>query len=100
MMKDVRKTKEQSLKEAIDNMLHAYKLQGKIYEVQLVDKWETIVGKPIANHTLQLYLKGKKLCLKLDSDGMKNELVYAKTTLIGRINYELGTDIIEDIVFL
>ena len=52
----MKKTNEVTLKEAIDNMLHVYKLKGKVYEAQLVNSWGRIMGAMIEKHTRDLYL--------------------------------------------
>lgn len=91
---------EISLKDAIEKMLQDYKLKGKVYEVRLVQNWESIMGSMIAKHTKELYLKNKTLHLKLDSPMLKQELAYATTKIIGKANEALGARVIENIVFL
>jgi len=94
------KSNEVSLKDAIEQMLHAYKLKGKIYEAQLSQMWGNIVGKMIENHTHDLYLKNGKLYVKLDSAVLKQELSYSRTKIKDQVNQALGGNVVEEVVLL
>ncbi|RYD71666.1 MAG: DUF721 domain-containing protein [Sphingobacteriales bacterium] len=91
---------ELSLKDAIEKLLHTYKLKSKVQEAQLVAAWESIMGKMIERHTRDLYIKNKKLFVKLDSAVVRQELMYARTTVLEKVNQELGARVIEEVVFL
>jgi predicted nucleic acid-binding Zn ribbon protein len=91
---------ELSLKDAIEKLLNTYKLKSKLQETQLVDAWENIMGKMIERHTRDLYIKNKKLFVKLDSAVIRQELMYARTTVLEKVNQELGAKVIEEVVFL
>lgn len=87
------------LKDAINQLLDTYKLKGKLTEQKLVDSWERLMGHVIARHTQSVYIKDKKLILKLDSSVLRQELGYAKSKIIQRLNEEIGQQVIEDVVF-
>ncbi len=91
---------EVSLKDAIEKMLHSYRLKGKVYEAQIQDVWEEIMGKSVQRHTSSIYLKQNKLFVKLDSGVVRQELMYARTRITERLNDALGKVVIEEIVFL
>lgn len=91
---------EISLKDAIEKLLNTYKLKSKVQEAQLVAAWESIMGKMIERHTRDLYIKNKKLFVKLDSAVIRQELMYARTTVLEKVNQELGAKVIEEVVFL
>lgn len=94
------RTSEISIKDALEKLLHAYKLKSKVQEAQLVNAWERIMGKMIERHTRDLYIKNKKLYIKLDSAVVRQELTYARSKVLERVNEELGQGVVEDIVFL
>lgn len=96
----MKSTNEQTLKEAIFQLLKTYKLQDGINETKVINSWESIAGKIITNHTENIYIRNKKLYLKLDSPALKNELLYAKTKLIESLNNIVKQQVIEDIIFL
>ena len=91
---------ELSLKDAIEKLLNTYKLKSKVQEVQLIDAWESIVGKMIERHTRDIYIKHKKLYVKLDSAVIRQELMYARTKVLEKVNQELGARVIDEIIFL
>ncbi len=96
----MRKTNEQSLKEAIDHLLEFYKIKSKVTEVKVLSAWEEIMGKAIAKHTDELYIKNKKLYLRINSAVLKNELLMMKSKIIERVNEKAETNIVEEVVLL
>ena len=54
----------------------------------------------IAKHTKDLYIKNKKLFIRIDSPALKNELTYSRSTLMEKLNEATGANVIEEIVFL
>lgn len=94
------RSNETTLKDALEKLIGTYKLRGKLQETQLVANWEKVVGKMIDKHTRDLYIKGSKLHVKIDSSVVRQELMYARTQLLDKVNEELGGKYIEDIVFL
>ncbi len=87
-------------KEAIDDMLKAYKLSGKVNETKVIESWETIMGKPIAARTTDLKFKYKKLYVTLNSAPLRQELAMSKSKMIELLNREFSEKVVEDIVFL
>ena len=89
-----------SLKEVIDELLSTYKLRGKFNETRLISSWEKIMGKPIASRTVRLFIKDRKLYVRLNSAPLKNELTLSKSKVMSLLEEELGTKVIDDIQFL
>ncbi len=81
-------------------MLRAYRIQGKVNQVQVVASWEKIMGKAIALKTKELYFKDNKLFVLLISAPLKHQLVMSKTRVIELINMEVGAGVVEEVVFL
>lgn len=96
----MRSTNELTLKEAILKLLKTYRLQDGINETKLINSWDKVVGKMITNHTEDLYIKNRKLFIKLDSPALKHELSFAKEKLVKSLNNSVKQQVIEDIVFL
>ena len=91
-------SKEKPLKEIIDKLLRAYGYQDQLDEIALIKAYESIAGKMFANHTKNIYFKNKVLYVQLDSAALKQELSYAKTPIILKLNQVLGKQIVTDIV--
>ena len=89
---------EKPLKVLIDQMLRAYGLGNKLDEISLLKSWEKVVGKMIARHTSDLYFKDGKLFISLDSAPLRQELSYAKSKLIEKLNEEAGKTMVTEII--
>ena len=94
-----RDSNSEGLKSVIDRMIKAYGWEDKIYEARLVQAWEKVLGSVISKHTDKLSLYKGILYVQLNSSALRNELSYAKSKLIKRLNKEVEKDIVEDIVF-
>lgn len=94
----MQKGENKSLKELIDVMLKAYKLENGLKEHNIRAAWGGIVGDHIAKHTLKVELKNKYLYVKLDNDVLRHELSYGKTLIIKKVNEFLGEEKIEKVI--
>ena len=99
-MSDLKRTSnEEPLKEVIDRWLKAYRLDGKIKEMDVIDSWPELMGTAVAHRTSEIKIKDKKLFLKMDSSVMRDELAHGKTVIIQRVNEHAGFEIINDVWF-
>ena len=96
----MRKTNDKSLKEAIDQMLQVYKIKKRFDETAVVAHWAQLVGKPVANRTRELFIRDKKLFVRIESSVIKNELLLMRTQIIDKINEEAESVVVEEIIFL
>jgi predicted nucleic acid-binding Zn ribbon protein len=92
------KHNEHSLKEVIEQLLKAYKLDDKLAERKLISSWESVMGVMIAKHTKDLYIKHKQLFVTLDSAALRNELSLARTKIVKMLNEEVGSEVINDVI--
>lgn len=94
------RTNDKTLKEAINLYLDALKLRRKFDETSLLAAWPDLMGQAISNRTKQLFIKDKKLFVRVESAVIKNELMLMRTQIIGKMNEFVGSVVIEDIVIL
>jgi predicted nucleic acid-binding Zn ribbon protein len=66
----------------------------------LISSWPELVGKTIADRTSNVYIKDKKLFVKITSGPVKKELQLNKSKVIALIESQIGKGIVEDVVFL
>jgi predicted nucleic acid-binding Zn ribbon protein len=78
----MRKTNDKSLKEAIEQMLNVYKIKRRYDETAIVAAWPDLVGKSVANRTKELFIRDKKLFLRIESSVIKNELLMMRSQII------------------
>jgi len=88
------------LKDAIGQMLKSYQLQTRFNETYLEAFWEKMMGKAIASRTNRLYVKDRILYIEIASAPLRNELVIAKNKMIQLINKEMGTEVVDEVIFI
>jgi predicted nucleic acid-binding Zn ribbon protein len=96
----MRKTNDKTLKEAIEQMLNVYKIKRRFDETGVVNLWPELVGKSVANRTKELFVRDKKLFLRIESSVIKHELTLMRTQIIEKINEEAKSILVEEIIFL
>jgi predicted nucleic acid-binding Zn ribbon protein len=92
------KHNEHSIKEVIEQLLKAYKLDDKLAERRLIQSWEDVMGKMIANHTKDIFIRDKQLFIVLDSSALRNELAMAREKIVKMMNEAAGKNVITDVV--
>ncbi|MDA1267758.1 MAG: DUF721 domain-containing protein [Bacteroidetes bacterium] len=95
-----RKKDATPLADAFQDLLKAYRLEDTYQEKLLISSWPTLVGKTIADRTGKVYIKDKKLVVKITSGPVKKELQLNKSKVIALVESQVGKGIIEDIIFL
>ena len=88
------------LKEGLQALVRAYRLQGKLNEVTVVSSWERVMGKAVALKTKEVFVKQGRLFVRLTSAPLKHELLMAKTRVAEMINAEVGEEVIKEVIFL
>ena len=96
----MRKTNDKTLKEAIEQMMQVYKIKRKYEETGITQARPELVGKAVANRTKELFIRDKKLFLRIESSVIKNELLMMREQIIQKINERAKSVIVEEIIFL
>jgi predicted nucleic acid-binding Zn ribbon protein len=96
----MKKSNDQTLGQAIRELIEAYNLEGKLDEVKLIASWEKVTGKVIVKHTKDIFIKNRKLYIRLDSPALKHELLYARGRVLEALNNEAGKQVIDEVVFI
>ena len=89
-----------TLKDAIGQLLKVYQLQTRFNETYLEAFWGRMMGQSSASRTNRLYVRDRKLYIEIASAPLRSELVNAKQKLIQLVNKDMGTDVIDDVVFI
>lgn len=96
----MRKPNDLTMKDAVSKMLDVYRLRRKFDETSILAVWPEIMGTAIANRTTQIYIKDKKLFIRIESSVIKNELVMVRQGIIQKLNEHAGSEVINEMVFL
>lgn len=81
------------------SLFQSYQLGDKYDEVNVVNSWDQIAGKLIAQKTTSINIRDKVMHLTVASAPLKNELRYHKLVLIEKVNTFAGREIVKDIIF-
>ena len=99
-MEDVRRTSNETpLSQLIEKLMKAYRLDGKLKELDIIEAWPEMMGIAVANRTKKITIRNKVLYLSIDSSVMRDEHSYGKQISIERINQNEGFQIIEHVWF-
>ncbi len=96
----MRRTKTYSLKEALQLYIEALKMQSKLQDSSVVNAWESVVGEVLAKMTEKIFMKDKKLFVRMYSSIAKNELILHKQQIINKLNAKAKADVVKDIIFM
>lgn len=99
-MTSPRKKDATPLADAFQDLLKAYRLEDTYQEKLLISSWPNLVGKTIADRTSNVYIKDKKLMVKITSGPVKKELQLNKSKVIALIESQIGKGIVDDVIFL
>lgn len=85
--------------EIIQEILNKSNLKGRLDETTITQKWEEVVGKPMARYTKNVYVSKGILHVEVTSSVVRNELMMNRSTLVEQLNAITGTQTIKDIIF-
>lgn len=94
----LKKSNEYTLKEAIEEMMRTYRLQGKMDEMKLINGWEKVMGAVIVKYTKKIHIENRVLFVELTSAALREELSYGKSKMIKLLNDEAGGNVIDDVI--
>jgi len=75
-------------------------IDRNIMRHQVLIYWPSIVGKKMAEVTEPKRVQNGKIFVAVKNDSWRNELLFYKMDIVAKINNELGSVIIKDIVLL
>ena len=94
----MRKKNDQSISEALVDMIQEYKLGPQLNESRVKSLWSELMGKTISTYTSNISVRKNVLYLTILSAPLKHELSYAKDKIRELLNGELGEDFIKEVV--
>ena len=100
MYKKEPKNDPKSIKEGINAFLKANKLSARFSEAMAVALWEETMGPSVAKRTELIQVRQKTLFVRLSSAPLKQELLLLKDQIKGKLNEQIGKEVLSEIVFL
>ncbi|MBK7937562.1 MAG: DUF721 domain-containing protein [Lewinellaceae bacterium] len=94
----MKKKNDNSLQDAMQDMLHEFRLKPHLDETRVKMLWEQLMGKTIATYTSNIVVRKNVLYLTILSAPLKHELSYAKDKIKNLLNAEMGEEYVKDVV--
>lgn len=96
----MRKSNDQPLKDVLEQLLQTYHLKRKFDEQSIIMAWPEMIGKSVAKHTKEIFIRDAKLFLKVDSSVVKHQLLMMRQKIIEAINTKAETELVKEVVLL
>jgi predicted nucleic acid-binding Zn ribbon protein len=98
-MNDERSADPAPIRSAIERALENLGITEAVQEYAVLEAWPGIVGEQIARVTTAERITDGVLFVKVSNAPWRNELVFLKQDLIGKLNQAMGREFVHDIVF-
>jgi len=95
----MRKSNTQSISSVLKSYVQENKLDRKLSELDLIQSWESVMGKTVARYTSNLYIQNSTLFVETSSPIVRNELLMMKEEIRVRLNEVAGSELIKAIIF-
>ena len=87
------------LGDLVNKLMKAYRLDGRMKEMDVITAWPEMMGIAVANRTKSISIRNKTLYITMESSVMRDELSYGKSIIIERVNQQAGCELITDVWF-
>ncbi len=84
----------------IEEFIRVTGIEKPIKRYRALQIWPKVVGKKIARMTDPVRIEQSRIFVRVKNDAWRHELIYHKPEIIRKLNIELGSDTIDDIILL
>jgi predicted nucleic acid-binding Zn ribbon protein len=84
----------------LDSIIRELGIQNKLAECRVLEIWPAVVGTQVAHMTKAQRVTKGKLFVHVKSDSWRTELIFHKDAIIKKLNQELRSDVVKEIVFI
>ncbi len=85
--------------QALKEFIRETRIDGKLKEVDIINHWETLLGRTISRYTCKIYISNHVLYVEISSPVVKSELVMMREEIREKLNRQVGEEIVRQIVF-
>ncbi len=86
------------ISEVLAKLFDNPKLVKEYKKAKILNSWEDILGKQVANATTKIYIKNKTLYVHFSSSIVRNEISMMKQAIIERMNNIVNEKMIIEII--
>ena len=87
------------LDDIVNQILRNEGLETPLNEKRIIDSWDSVAGPVTARYTGGKFIRNQVLFVNILNPALRSELLMTKTSLIDRLNAQVGARIITDIRF-
>jgi len=90
----------ESINTVLSRIFQSAGIEKPVREYQTFVRWPEIVGDKIASVTEFLRFSNGKIFIRVKNDSWRNELIFYKKEIIEKLNKNIGSNEVKDIVLL
>lgn len=91
--------KVKSIQDLLPEILRHQGLETPLQQQRLLDAWEEVVGKAIAQYTGERFIRNQTLFVKVLNPALRADLSMGRSILVQRLNEKARAQVIVDIKF-
>lgn len=91
--------KEEKIGSVVGQFLREASLETPLLQHRLMEAWPTVVGGNIAHRSTVVRIYDQKLWVKVDTPALRTQLQMMRQQLVQRLNAQVGSQLIYDVVF-
>ncbi|MDA0378542.1 MAG: DUF721 domain-containing protein [Bacteroidetes bacterium] len=88
-----------SLKDVLADWIRSSKLEGPLARGQVIAVWEELLSEQMRPHIGKAWVRGDKLFVQVKNAAWRQELHLRREEWRRRLNQDLGTEAVSEIVF-
>ena len=92
-----KKKNELSLGDALENYLQNTGMKEKVLVQRVISDWETLMGKPVAEHTNKIWFTKGILYVEMNHPAWKQEMTMSQTKIVEVVNRHLGAELVKEV---
>ena len=92
--------KSELLTDVVRRFMRESGLETPLNQYRILQAWPEVVGKAVAEATVQLYVKNQSLYVRILSPVLRTELQMQRAALTRALNEKVEAMVIADVVFI
>ncbi len=89
----------QNIRDVIRAYLNQSGLDKPLKERQLIQSWESLLGRSVARATKRIFIRDRKLFVYLSSSVIRHELFMLQEEILKKLNEAAGEEMVKEIIF-
>lgn len=91
------KRQVQHIDDVLQIVLREQGFETPLQQKRLIDLWETVTGKIVAQYTTEKFIKNQTLFVKITNPALRQDLTMMRHQLVKRLNESVGALVIVDV---